>query len=509
MGFLEGLIQTGTYYSQQDRAALGKNASLADLLNYLELPLDWPEEDTDPERRPRVIRVALQVTDAEAVPLDVQGIDSIHLADYPGPFHSITNAKAAYLYKDPVGSNVSWGFSPIYKLGRGTGDKAVSELLGKETPDWESDTKSRFYKMHKRTLADYEKSGFFTQGSTDRLMSELVSQVEEIAKLWQDRSRSYLIVFGVESPDGFRFPGQIPAFTAYFRSKLAERQAEAAPKTTADCMLCHKADAAGRTLNQVFKFSTFDKPGFLPGGGKANEFAVFPVCENCFSLLQRGYTEAEGHFSTQIGITGLELLVIPEMIGDTGNYDRLERKFQDFLQAGVESELGLFTNITRRDASYVFHFLFTERNQAQVRVHRMVEDVPPSHFRKLRDLWNLKLELFFPNRSAGQRTSVNLDSTIRQITAMLLSLAGKTDGEKEVMKERAVNLIADLFSNAQVDVTTLKRSAASRLPGLVSDPDWLNAANYSGPFKLERLWMLFEFLYAYNRHLDQVEVTQS
>lgn len=510
MGFLEGLIQTGTYYSRRDRARIAGGGAVADLLNYLELPLDWPGEETDPERRPRVIRVALDVDDPEAVPLDVRGIQEVHLADYPGPFTTPLQAKAAYLYKSPVGSNVSWGFSPIYKLGKGTGEKAVSELLGGETPDWENRNKSRYYKMHKRVLADYEESGFFTDGSIARLMAALVARTEDIAQLWQDRKRSYLIVFGVQSPEGeFRFPGKIPAFVAYFNAKLTERQEKAAPAIAVDCMLCRKPDAAGRTLNQVFKFATFDKPGFLPGGNKSGEFSVFPVCETCFGLLQRGYTEAEARFSTQIGVYGLDLLVIPEMIGDSSNFDRLTNKFQEFLQAGVEEELGLFANIARRDASFVFHFLFTERNQAQVRVHRMVEDVPPSHFRKLRDIWNQKRNLFFPDRNPAQSSAVTLDSTVRQIAAMLLSLAGKTDGEKEVMKERAINLIADLFSNARVDVASLKRAAASRLAGLLSDPDWLNAANYSGRFKLERLWMLFEFIIAYNRLLDHMEVTQS
>jgi hypothetical protein len=37
---------------------------------------------------------------------------------------------------------------------------------------------------------------------------------------------------------------------------------------------------------------------------------------------------------------------------------------------------------------------------------------------------------------------------------------------------------------------------------LTADPEWLNDNSYSGAFKLERLLLLFEFLYAYNQSLN-------
>jgi len=117
-------------------------------------------------------------------------------------------------------------------------------------------------------------------------------------------------------------------------------------------------------------------------------------------------------------------------------------------------------------------------------------------------LWNLNRQRFYPDLEPTK----SLDSAIRQIVMMLQSLAGKTDGEKQVIKNVTINLIGDLFSNTFIEVESIKRMAVSRLPGLVSDPNWLNAKSYSGAFQLERLWMLFEFLYTYNQHLGQEEV---
>ncbi len=504
MGFLEGLIQTGQYYQQQDQAG-----DLADLSNYLELPLPLPTAQMPEERRPQVIRVALKVADPMAVPLDVLGIESISLADYPGPFTEDLQKKMAYLYKSPVGANVTWGFSPIYKLGKGITDGAKTALVGDgEAIKWTDHPKSRFNKMHHRTLQNYETAGFFTKGSLERLMGDFATRVDEIAAYWSDRKRSYLLVLGIIMNGRFAFPGQVPAFVAYFRSKLSDRQDNTAPDFPVDCAVCHKPNIAGRTLDQVFKFSTFDKPGFLPGGARQNTFAVFPVCEDCFALLQRGYTEVESHFTAEVNLPRLNVLIIPEIIGEIGNFERLVYQFQDFLKSGVEKEEGLFTKVSHQNARFVFHFIFTEQNQAQVRLHRMVEDIPPSHFRKLRSLWLINKTVFFPPKPQEgiKHTDQDLDSIIRQIVAMVLSLAEKTEGEKEVMKDRAVNLIADLFSNAYVDVASLKRLVVSRLPGLLADPDWLNVPKRPGSVKLEQWWMLFEFLYAYNDNLDQEEV---
>lgn len=496
MGFIEGLMQTGQFYNLQDQAG-----ELADIVNYLELPLNLPSDDTDSEKRPRVIRVALKVTDPKAIPLDVQGIESITLADYPG--NPRLKPKLAYLYKKPVGSNVTWGFSPIYKLGRGIADpeKAQIALLGEEG-SWREDKNSRFYKMNYRTLADYEDKNFFTEGSSERIMHGLEEKLALIVELWDQRKASYLIVFGVNQDGRFIYPGENPAFTAYFRSKLVEGQAKSAPETALDCVLCRKEDSANRTLDDVFKFSTFDKPGFLPGGTHRNKFSVYPICEDCFGTLQRGYTESQNHFTTQIGLSQLQILIVPELVGSISNLDRLQRAFDDYIAAGVQSEWAFFANIAKRDANYIFHFLFTEKNQAQVRILRMVEDVPPSHFRKLFDLWNLNRQRFYPDLEPTK----SLDSAIRQIVMMLQSLAGKTDGEKQVIKNVTINLIGDLFSNTFIEVESIKRISVSRLPGLVSDSNWLNAKPYSGAFQLERLWMLFEFLYTYNQHLGQEEV---
>jgi len=502
MGFLEGLIQTGKYYQQQDQAG-----DLADLVNYLELPLPLPTEQTPEDRKPQVIRIALQVSDPDAIPLDVQGIESINLADYPGPFPNANRGKLAYIYKEQVGKNVTWGFSPIYKLGKGISDqeKAISEMIGSsDGKGWTNNNKCRFYKMNKRVLADYEESGTFTKGSIDRLMSAFETLINQIIPLWSDRKRSYLMIFGIETRSGFRFPGQVPAFVYHFRKKLTERQEKVPPDLVGNCIICQKKNAASRTLDQVFKFSTFDKPGFLPGGSKNAAFAVFPICEECYSLLKRGYSEAENYFSTMIGVSKLNVLIVPEMIGKLDNLDRLQNKFDDYFKAGVNAEMGFFENITKRDSSFIFHFLFTEKNQAQLRLHRMVEDVPPSQFRKLLNLWNRQKRRFFPKSDPN-----NLDSVIRQIAMMAKSIAGKTDGEKIVIRSQTIDLIADLFSNTRVYVDGLKRATVSRLPSLYSDPDWLNDPKFSGKLKMERLWMLFEFLYSYNRSIEQEEVNLS
>jgi len=495
MGFLEGLVQTGKYYNLQDQAG-----ELADIVNYLELPLDIPGEDTDPERRPQVIRVALKVADPEAVPLDVQGIESITLADYPGPFMKPEQqARYLYLYRQPAGKHVTWSFSPVHHFKDLRGEKDHGKVQKKFAKE--------INRIQKRILDDFEKpkdksKPEFTAGSVKRILKAFHGSIDMIARLWNDPKRSYLLVLGLEKNNRFIHPGEIPAFITHFRKKLYEWLKVPSGDNYLNCVICQKPNVANRTLNKIFKFSTFDKPGFLPSMSDKNILSVFPVCEKCHGLLYRGYSEAEKRFSIEIGMNRVRIFIVPEIIGQMSNYDHLQKAFIDYANNGVRREKVLLRDITKRGAIYAFHFLFTEKNRAQVRLHRMVEDVPPSHFRKLFALWNWNRKRFFPERDDTQ----SLDSVIRQIVMMLQSLVGKTDGEKAVMRTQVINLIADLFANAYVEVDSLKRIAVSRLPGLVSDPDWLNAKRYSGGYQLERLWMLFEFLYAYNRHLDLEEV---
>ena len=60
---------------------------------------------------------------------------------------------------------------------------------------------------------------------------------------------------------------------------------------------------------------------------------------------------------------------------------------KDFLKNGIRNEQNIFNLLARVNEGLVFHFLFAEVNQAQLIVHSLIEDVPPTRLRKLEELW--------------------------------------------------------------------------------------------------------------------------
>jgi len=516
MGFLQGVRQIGEYYEASDKS--DAPGDLKDVLNYLKLPLGSVQSLPE-ERKPLEIRVTLRVEDVLATPLHVNGVGEISLSDYLGGGKE-SDMLWKYLYCDPPGSNVGWRYSTVYKLGMGAANNALSELLNpqKNGLNWKEDKEARYFKLNK-VMKGFEETGSFLAGSADLIMQHLEQRVDEVAALWQDKKRSYLLVFGIADDSGrFLFPGETPALRAHFLKKkgMLGQPAEKPPDNTKKgalrtsrhagginsdsicCALCHAHTDSPAIMSEIFKFSTFDKVNFLPGVSRKNEQSVFPICERCSSLLARGKTEIEGKSSFGIGIKDLQVWVVPEVIGKR-YFKQLIKDGQDYLTSGVSNEENHFELITRREASFVYHFLFVEKNNAQVILHRLVEDIPPSHFRKIKNIWQKTYADFAVE---GER---NLDQIIRELVWLLMSLAGKTEGEKAVMKESVLILLAALFQDERIEVSTFKKAVVTRLPALLHDEDWLfpPKGKYGGGNHLNRLWMFFEFLARVNQNLHK------
>jgi len=513
MGFLHGIRQIGEYYEESSK---GNNPSeLEDILNYLKLPLGSQEKLAD-DRKPREIRIGLKVPDAKAQQLNITGIGEIILSDYLGGGKE-SDMLWKYLYRDPNGANGAWRYTPIYKLGSGMGENALSELLNpkKTNIDWVDDKDARYFKLNK-VLKGFEDTGCFTPDSAALIMQQLVQRAQEIAELWQDKKRSYILVFGIVNEDNrFLFPGEVPAFLAHFRKKKGTPEVQFqnpniqlptfSERNGFRCSLCHSESYNQNTLDDMFGFSTFDKVNFIPALNKKNKDSVFPICEHCSSLLSRGKTETESKSSFGIGIKNLHVWVVPEVIGRK-HFKQLIEDGEDYLKKGVEVEEDRLEIISKRDASFVYHFLFVEKNQAQLILHRLIEDIPPSQFRKIKGLWQKTQKRFAFNQENDQDKS--LDKIISEIVALLLSLSGKTELDKSVMKENVLIVLAALFQNQRIEVGYFKKIAVSRLPGLFNDEDWLIAkkGSYSGARQLNRLWMLFEFLSCVNENLSKEEI---
>lgn len=482
MGFINAVKELGVLEARKS-----EDSGYEALDDYLQLPMPLIE---DIERRGKVIRVWLNVDDHVRDQLNVLGISKIDLVDYMAGGGKLEEQKRRYLYREPVGSNVSWGFSLVYKLGKAEAN-GMEKLTGKKG-EWRSDDKSRFYKLERRVLLDYEKVGVFGEGSIERVMRDLERLVERIAELWSDKKRSYLLLFGIDSNGVFLYPGEVPEFRNYFNAKL-EKNLGGGTASVA-CALC---DGGGSMVNldKIFKFATFDKVSFLPGAsdGKGVKEKVFPVCADCFSALSRGREVLDGSFLDGRTIPGVKIYVVPELLRGEKELSMASDNTRDFIYSGIGVEKQVFRRLGRQDNSIVFHFLFWEKNQAQERLHLMVEDVPPSRLKRLEELWVECHRVFLWNSYEEpdfDEKNVTLDQAIRNVCGILSVLAGKSEQDKSVMRERTLGILGRLLGGDRIDVREVKQLMVSRFAGLFADPEWLRF----GGVQLRRMAAVLDFL---------------
>jgi len=473
MGFLEavytlGKIEAGSY----------SDPKWSDIDNYLTLPL---QESEDQSKSGRIIRVWLEVEDPFEEQLKVKGINKIDLIDFLAGEGSLQEKRRKYLYKDPVGNNVKWSYSPIYKLGEPK--KSGREKLQTEV-EWQGNKKSRFFKLHNRVLASFEKEGVFSVGSVDLIMKELVDRRSELCALWSDSKRSYVLMFGCYKDGTFMYPGEIPAFVSYFRKKLEERTSKSNPIT---CAFCGKRDEMGSSFSNVFKFATFDKASFLPGNSKNSKGKVFPICRKCNALFTKGRDVLRSKFTNKIA--GINMDVVPEFIFGGQKHISAYDMAPNFMRTGLKVEENLFSFLARQGESLVFHFMFWEKNNAQEIVHLLVEDVPPTRLKRLQDLWRKSLEVY-PTFNRNNTRRESLDFAIENIVQVYNDLSSHSDSDKKFQKSECFKLLGRLLNGNKIDVRSLKTNMVARFPGLFASDDW----SRWGASKMIRMLLVLDFI---------------
>jgi len=490
LGFINAVFDLGKLESEKAKTR-GGGADVID--DYLQLPMPIIEDEA---KRGKVIRVWMKVesdesaNDPETKELNVSGISRMDLVDYWAGSEEDDEKKRRYLYRDPVGSNTSWGFSPIYKLGPAKAD-VRKEMLG-ENDQWATDDKSRFNKLEKRVLSDYEKTGCFSRGSKERIMKDLEKQIGRLSELWADKKRSYLLLFGIDQGGSFLYPGEVPAFRYYFSSKLEKSLSGGG--ATGSCALC---GSSGTMLNldKIFKFATFDKVSFLPGAadGQGVKERVFPVCGGCLPALSRGREVLDSSFLDGKTIPGLKIYVVPELLLGQEGLEMVSKKTRDFIKTGIGIEEPIFRRLSRLDNSIIFHFLFWEKNQAQERLHLMVEDVPPSRLKKLGDIWVKCYRTYLWNSYENpdfDENKITLDQAIKNIFGVLSGLAGKSEQDKAVMRDRTIGILGRLLGGEIIDILEVKKLMVSRFAGLFADSEWLRF----GGVRLRQMAAVIDFL---------------
>ena len=466
----------------------------SDIDSFVEMPAD---------NKAKEIRVWLKVEDFQAEMLKVLEISKIDIVDFWNGNDDDRIKKRRYLYRTPVGANVKWRFSPIYKLGKGCAN-AKDALLGKGG-SWRENSDCRFYKLYNSTLKGFEDKGAFSEGSIDKIMECLEKRVDILAEYWNNRQTSYLLIFSISEDDRhFMYPLEVKAYLTYFRSRLNEQGAKGCgnPQNgdTGEkiCSLCHSMASEIVNLDKLFAFATFDKKSFLPGITDKGKNKTFPICNDCFTALSGGKACVDEKFTDSKSIYGVNIYVVPELLMGNAKMSHAVQFNEDFLSKGLSNEGYLSKRIMKMDDSIVLHFVFWEKNQAQERLLLMIEDVPPSRLKQIEYAWSASAKSLGVPDFDDSTSNSHLYMVMGLIRRRIMELAGKSDNEQSYVKDWLLGIEGKMLSGERINVNEIKTFFVSRLQGLCADHEWVQ--NKSKYFARDASCII-DFLYRLNEEV--------
>jgi len=485
---------------------LGKQSEGGELASFLKLPLPF-EKTGKPKKGGNEIRIHLIVENVNEKPLNVIGVASVDLVDFMSGEKDVEKWKTKYLYRHPVGSNAWWEFTPIFKISKKPPkdeNKKRADFIGNNN-GWQSDKKTHFFKIKNKMLMDYERSGYFSQGSVDRIMENLESKLDRILDLFSE-SESHLIIFGVEKDDDFLYPGEIPAFIDYFKEKMNSQikkgkdEKKSVSIKARRCAMCGKETTTFVNLNKVFNFATFDKKSFLPGLDENSKLKVFPICTDCFKDFSRGRERLDREFLDGRTIPGIKIWCIPEIIGphSLGSLEVVIEQYKEYVSkesTGIENMFNSFAEFENKNL--LFHFIFWEQKNAKELVHAMVEDVPPTQLRMIEGCWRESLNAIETKEETIQKTE-RLSTALKFVYRTITDLGKKNEAETKHLRDLVVKIISSLLNGEKVNVDSVKSIFVERIPKLLHEKGEINPF-----FEIRNMFLIIDFISRFNSEVGK------
>lgn len=198
----------------------------------------------------------------------------------------------------------------------------------------------------------------------------------------------YTVVFA--DGDKEMYPGDIEEFRTIFLENILCSSGE----YVGTCFLCGKRRTIGLKASDIFKFASFDKPGFAYEMDDKNYYVNMPLCQDCFSKLALGKKVLDEDLS--MGFYSSRVYIIPrfyapdeadaaDAIGDArkGLSKITNLKETAYKNSGYSS-LETFMLPELAEGLYAtLNFVFYTTNNQEMKINLSVLDVPPSRLRKI------------------------------------------------------------------------------------------------------------------------------
>lgn len=232
----------------------------------------------------------------------------------------------------------------------------------------------RFFKEQVRSIETLLKENF----------EKIVEDILNITSDMSEPNNTYLTIIVIQGDQEF-LPAEYEPFKELFLKKTLEKTTENG--LDGICHFCGERKLVSATVNEVFTFATFDKPGFCPSLKKENAIKVLPICEECRTNLQNGANIVAKDLS--FDFLGNRLWLIPSLVVEDestlrnviNKIKQASKELKDF----AKKEKAIEQALCDQDQVVHYDFLFMKMNQSQQRIELHLAEISPTRLRQLVD----------------------------------------------------------------------------------------------------------------------------
>lgn len=225
---------------------------------------------------------------------------------------------------------------------------------------------------------------------------ELVGQVLEnwVAKKL-DVSKKQIALYTLRV-DGMLVAAH-PEYQSYLQRSLIDDIFQD-DSTEGNCYICPNQSVQVTkdvTRFRLLKFYINDKLGFASGIKKEGFYRNYALCRDCYTHLLAGERLVENMLRSRLG--GAEVFIIPDFYHLPSTARIPFREWSGYLKDKVnglnnleawhnfQNEITRYQHFESQKESYLLNFLFVKRSKSEVRIQRLIQDVPPSRLDELNE----------------------------------------------------------------------------------------------------------------------------
>jgi CRISPR-associated protein Csh1 len=189
--------------------------------------------------------------------------------------------------------------------------------------------------------------------------------------------------------------GQILAQSNDYKEFLKENlQPDFDSKSKGNCFICNEENSVSANVTKLkFKYYIEDKISFS-SNFQGNFDKNFSFCQSCYTKLQAGENFIQNNLRTNIG--SFSVYLVPKFIFDLKMFPKQLSKFAGYVLFSFNTAknfegINTFYNTLRDDYieyddmnnSFIFNILFFKKNKAEMKILKLIKDVPPARLARL------------------------------------------------------------------------------------------------------------------------------